>query len=133
MESPPITPGHDATTHPETTSAYSKKRGDSSLNDLLPDPEILANIITQLRHSLTDMTKERDELLKLLTSANTQEANAKDALQVMTDKATEAEEALTALRKKAREDEEQIALLRTKVEESRCAEVSRRPICQLAD
>lgn len=129
MESPPITPGHDATTHPETTSTYSKKR----VSDLLPDPEILANIITQLRHSLTDMTKERDELLKLLTSANTQEANAKDALQVMTDKATEAEEELTALRKKAKEDEEQIAVLRTKVEESRYAEVYRLPRCQLAD
>ena len=129
MESPPITPGHDATTHPETISTYSKKR----VSDLLPDPEILANIITQLRHSLTDMTKERDELLKLLTSANTQEANAKDALQVMTDKATEAEEELTALRKKAKEDEEQIAVLRTKVEESRYAEVYRLPRCQLAD
>ncbi|KIM44895.1 hypothetical protein M413DRAFT_442868 [Hebeloma cylindrosporum] len=119
MESPPVTPGHDATTHPETTSPASKKRGDGGINDLLPDPEILANIITQLRHSLNDMTKERDELVKLMESANTQEANAKDALQVMTDKATEAEEELTALRKKAREDEEQIALLRTKVEESR--------------
>lgn len=133
MESPPITPAHDATTHPEKTSPYSKKRGDGALNDLLPDPEILANIIAQLRHSLTDITKERDELLKLLASANTQEANAKDALQVMTDKATEAEEELTTLRKKGREDEEQIAVLRTKVEESRYAEFSRLPRCQLAD
>lgn len=123
MESPPVTPAHDATTHPETTS-HSKKRGSGALNDLLPDPEILANIISQLRHSLTDITKERDELLELLASANTQEANAKDALQVITDKATEAEEELTALRKKAREDEEQIAVLRTKVEESRYAEIS---------
>jgi chromosome segregation ATPase len=133
MESPPVTPGYDATTHPETTSTYPKKRGDGALSDLLPDPEILANIIAQLRHSLTDITKERDELLKLLASANTQEANAKDALQVITDKATEAEEELTALRKKAREDEEQIAVLRTKVEESRYAKVSRVPRCQLAD
>jgi len=133
MESPPMTPGHNVTAHPDATSTHSEKRSDTHLNDLLPDPEVLANIVMQLRHSLTDVTKERDELLRLLASANTQEANAKDALQVMTDKATEAEEELTALRKKAREQEEQIALLRAKVEESRYVLISRSPRCQLAD
>jgi chromosome segregation ATPase len=133
MESPPITPGHDATTHPEPTAAHPEKRGDSHLNDLLPDPEVLANIIMQLRHSLTDVTKERDELVGLLASANSQEANAKDALQVVTDKATEAEEELSALRKKAREQEEQIGLLRAKVEESRYVEISRSSRCRLAN
>ncbi|KAF8199166.1 hypothetical protein BJ912DRAFT_1132529 [Pholiota molesta] len=92
--------------HPQLHS-----RADSRVNDVSPDPEVLAHIVTQLRISLADMTKERDELLKMLATASTQEANAKDALQ--------AEEELTILRKKTKEDEDQIALLRTKVEESR--------------
>jgi chromosome segregation ATPase len=118
MESPPDTPAHHATAHPASIHS-SHSRADSRVNDVSPDPEVLAHIVTQLRISLADMTKERDELLKMLATASTQEANAKDALQVMTDKATEAEEELTILRKKTKEDEDQIALLRTKVEESR--------------
>ncbi|KAF8972627.1 hypothetical protein BDZ97DRAFT_1913127 [Flammula alnicola] len=119
MESPPETPAHNATTHPSTNDSLHKPPSDSHVNDLGPDPDILAHIITQLRQSLADMTKERAELVKMLATANAQEAFAKDALQVMTDRATEAEEELTTLRKKTKEDEEQIALLRAKVEESR--------------
>ncbi|KAF5328225.1 hypothetical protein D9619_013446 [Psilocybe cf. subviscida] len=124
MESPPQTPMRaTASTSPaldrqasqSSRSAFSEARSVEST----PDPEVLAHIVTQLRHSLADMTKEKEELVKLLATANTEEANAKDALQVMTDKATEAEEALAELRKKAREDEEQITMLRAKVEESR--------------
>lgn len=127
MESPPVTPAYNALTHPHTDNKSlangnghgSFVKEDLSVNDLTPDPDILAHIITQLRQSLADMTRERDELVKMLATANMEEAHAKDALQLMTDKATEAEEELTEARKKMREDEDQIMLLRTKVEESR--------------
>ncbi|KAJ3514718.1 hypothetical protein NLJ89_g2217 [Agrocybe chaxingu] len=122
MESPPITPGHDTTTHPKAhsrTTSYASVKSAVGGSETLPDPDVLVHIVTQLRQSLADMTKERDELIKMLAHANTQEAYTKDALQLMTEKATEAEEELTAARKKMKEDEEQIAMLRSKVEESR--------------
>lgn len=84
-----------------------------------PDPDVLAHIVTHMRKSLVDMTKERDELVRMLANANSQDANTKDALQLMTEKATSAGEELDIARKKMREDEEQIVLLRAKVEESR--------------
>ncbi|KAF9478288.1 hypothetical protein BDN70DRAFT_880166 [Pholiota conissans] len=121
MESPPDTPAHHETAHPSTASIHSmhSRTESRTKDDVSPDPDVLAHIVTQLRLSLADMTKERDELVKMLAKASTEEANAKDALQVMTDKATTADEELTELRRKTKEDEDQIVLLRTKVEESR--------------
>ncbi|KAF8343440.1 hypothetical protein F5887DRAFT_972925 [Amanita rubescens] len=83
------------------------------------DPHVLAHIIMQLRHSLAEMTKERDELVKALSAALTKEAELNDALQLVADKATGMEEELAEARKKTREDEEAITMLRSKVEESR--------------
>ncbi|KAJ7453958.1 hypothetical protein B0H11DRAFT_2069871 [Mycena galericulata] len=83
------------------------------------DPHVLAHIISQLRHQLADMTKERDDLLSLLSAAHTKEAELEDALQHITDKAMALDEALSDSRKKNRDDDEAIAMLRTKVEESR--------------
>ncbi|KAJ7050554.1 hypothetical protein C8F01DRAFT_1178790 [Mycena amicta] len=83
------------------------------------DPHVLAHIISQLRHQLTDMTKERDDLLALLSAAHTKEAELEDALQHITDKAMSLDEALSDSRRKNKDDDEAIMLLRTKVEESR--------------
>lgn len=79
------------------------------------DPHVLAHIIMQLRQNLAEMTKERDDLLKLTSS--TQELQA--ALQQMTEKATSLEEQLEEAQMKIKDDEEAINLLRSKVEESR--------------
>ncbi|KAF9258881.1 hypothetical protein L218DRAFT_908838 [Marasmius fiardii PR-910] len=103
-ESLPSSPAHNADVHPHRDSL---------------DPSVLAHIIMQLRQSLTDMTKERDDLLALIASAHSKEAELNDALQHMTDKATGMEEELSEARKKMRDDEEAISLLRSKVEESR--------------
>ncbi|KDR67922.1 hypothetical protein GALMADRAFT_257408 [Galerina marginata CBS 339.88] len=135
MESPPTTPAHDTLTHsdnntqhpthpqprlpPRRESLSQGKGHGSGVSELAPDPEILAHIVTQLRQSLADMTRERDDLVKMLAQANQRDAETQDALQAMTDNATEAGEELTAARKKMKEDEEQIVLLRAKVEESR--------------
>ncbi|KAJ7460586.1 hypothetical protein FB451DRAFT_1405144 [Mycena latifolia] len=83
------------------------------------DPHVLAHIIGELRHQLADMTRERDDLLVLLSGAHTKEAELEDALQHITDKAMGLDEALSDARKKNRDDEEAISMLRTKVEESR--------------
>ena len=140
MESPPQTPAYDQTSHQTTTAPTgdsSSPRSDGRTNELAPDPDVLAHIITQLRHSLADMTKERDELVTMLETANEEQANRTDALQAMTDKATAAEEELTLLRRKSKEDEDQIVLLRTKVEESRYDQMllfySTNPPVQFAD
>lgn len=79
------------------------------------DPHVLAHIIMQLRQSLAEMTKERDDLLQLASTSR----ELQDALQHMTDKATGLEEALSEAKMKIKDDEEAISLLRTKVEESR--------------
>ncbi|KAJ7281862.1 hypothetical protein C8J57DRAFT_1463912 [Mycena rebaudengoi] len=83
------------------------------------DPHVLAHIIGELRHQLTDLSRERDDLLALLSAAHTKEAELKDALQHITDKAMDMDEALSEARRKTKDDEEAIKLLRTKVEESR--------------
>jgi hypothetical protein len=114
MESPPAPSNHEDIAH------ASKVAADSNEEDYgKPDPDVLAHIVTHMRKSLMDMTKERDDLVKMLASSNSQDANTKDALQLMTEKATSAGEELDIARKKMREDEEQIVLLRAKVEESR--------------
>jgi len=130
--SPPNSPAAAAGTHgnmnalggDHSINVGQSHDGDVASNDLvdkeLLDPEILAHIVTQLRVSLSEMTKERDELAKMLARLNAEEANVKDALQLMTEKAMEAEEELGEARKRMKEDEEQIALLRAKVDESRC-------------
>lgn len=114
MESPPVSSGYRDEDIP-----HAAKEAAADSNDSKPDPDVLAHIVTHMRKSLTDVTRERDDLVKMLANANSQDANTKDALQLMTEKATSAGEELDIARKKLREDEEQIVLLRAKVEESR--------------
>lgn len=109
MESTPVTPARDLTGAVEDTEQKHEAL----------DPEILAHLVMQLRHSLSEITKERDELAKLLADSNNKEASLTDALQLMTEKATTTNEELDIARRKNREDEEAIVLLRAKVEESR--------------
>ncbi|KAJ4473716.1 hypothetical protein J3R30DRAFT_3377522 [Lentinula aciculospora] len=112
MESLPPTPAHNATMHANSAPVIAQ------LRDSL-DPDVLAHIISQLRRSLSDLSKEKDDLVSLLSSAHSREADLEDALQHMTDKATGMEEELTEARRKNKDDEEAISMLRTKVEESR--------------
>ncbi|KAJ6504846.1 hypothetical protein C8R47DRAFT_161776 [Mycena vitilis] len=116
MESPLPTPAHNKEQQEEQQKTH-QARPSFQLPDI--DPHVLAHIISQLRHQLADMTKERDDILVLLSAANTKEAELQDALQHITDKAMGLDEALSEARRKTRDDEEAIAMLRTKVEESR--------------
>ena len=115
LESPLPSASYEDTAHAAKGAADS----DEEQHYDKPDPDVLAHIVTHMRKSLADITKERDELVRMLANANTQDANTQDALQLMTEKATSAGEELDIARKKMREDEEQIVLLRAKVEESR--------------
>jgi len=134
MESPPDTPVNmglrtgvvdkevDGTGKSPQRNAFgddSHIQSDQNEESLLPDPEILSHIITQLRLSLASLTQERDTLVLLLAKKTEEEASTKDALEVMVERATRAEEELSEERKKVKEGEEQVGLLRGKVEESR--------------
>lgn len=113
MEAFPPTPAHH-------TGAYSRLQGaiGAPKRESL-DPQVLSHIVKQLQQSLTDITKDRDELREMIALAHSNEAELQDALQHMTDKATTMEVELSDARKKIRDDEDAISMLRTKVEESR--------------
>ncbi|KAH7927872.1 hypothetical protein BV22DRAFT_1193300 [Leucogyrophana mollusca] len=83
------------------------------------DPHVLASIITQLRSSLVDVSRERDDLAQTLSETRAREAGLTDTLNHMTDKYTRMEEELETAKAKSKDDEDAIAMLRTKVEESR--------------
>lgn len=83
------------------------------------DPHVLASIITQLRISLAEVTKERDDILQAFEEATQKQAFLQENLQIVTDRSTKLEEQLSVAQDKHKDDEEAIAMLRTKVEESR--------------
>lgn len=83
------------------------------------DPHVLASIITQLRTSVAEVTKERDVLLQAFEEATQKQAVLQENLQIVTDRSAKLEEQLSAAQDKHKDDEEAIAMLRTKVEESR--------------
>jgi chromosome segregation ATPase len=82
-------------------------------------PHVLASIITQLRFSLAEVTKERDEILRAFEEATHKQAFLQENLQIVTDRSTKLEEQLSVAQDKHKDDEEAINMLRTKVEESR--------------
>jgi uncharacterized coiled-coil protein SlyX len=83
------------------------------------DPHVLASIITQLRTSLADVTRERDELSQAVTEQRVREAGAEDTMGHMMEKCSKMQEELDNARTKIKDDESTISILRTKVEESR--------------
>jgi len=83
------------------------------------DPQVIAHIITDLRSTLADTTRHRDELAKTLADIQEREKDLTDTLAYMTDKCSELQVQLDTAANKAQDDENTISLLRTKVEESR--------------
>jgi chromosome segregation ATPase len=83
------------------------------------DPHVLASIITQLRISLAEVTRERDDILQAFEEATQKQALLQENLQIVTDRSTKLEEQLSVAQDKHKDDDEAIAMLRTKVEESR--------------
>ena len=112
MESYPPTPPHN-------NEAHAQQNGDQAIKRESMDPLVLAHIIKQLRQSLADVTKDRDELIQMAALSATHEAELQEALQQMTDKAVSMELELSDARKRIKDDEDSISMLRTKVEESR--------------
>ena len=87
------------------------------------DTNVLASLVTQLRLSLAEVTKERDTLAEQLAEAQTREGGLKETLQHVTEKCIRYETDLEVAENQHKEDEETISMLRTKVEESRCVEL----------
>lgn len=84
------------------------------------DPHVLASIITQLRLSLAETSKERDELSAMLSETQSNEVSMKDALHNLAEKCVRLEVELTASQEKNKEDADAISMLRGKLEDSRC-------------
>ena len=85
------------------------------------DPHVLASIVMQLRHSLSEVSRERDQLLHQLSESQTQESHLKDTVQQLSAECTRVHDELEVSKKKIRDDENAITMLRAKVEESRYA------------
>ncbi|KAG2042388.1 hypothetical protein BDR03DRAFT_990181 [Suillus americanus] len=83
------------------------------------DSHVLASIVTQLRLSLADVTRERDEFSQTVVELRAREAETADTLEQMTEKCSKMQEELDNARTKIKDDEDTISILRTKVEESR--------------
>ncbi|KAI5989383.1 hypothetical protein EDD15DRAFT_1322652 [Pisolithus albus] len=83
------------------------------------DTHILASIITQLRTSLAEVTRDRDELAKSLAEFRAREADVKDAIASMSEKCSNMQDQLDKANDRIKEDENTISILRGKVEESR--------------
>lgn len=96
------------------TPSYNEQENHDSL-----DPHVLASIVTQLRQTISHISKERDDLLSLVASAHSYQAELQDSLQLMTEKCTNMEDELFDARRKMKDDEDTLAMLRIKVEESR--------------
>ena len=92
------------------------------------DPHVLASIVTQLRLSLSEVTKERDELSAILSETQSNELSMKDALHTLAEKCVRLETDLTASQDKNREDADAISMLRGKLEDSRYVRCSS-PLC----
>ena len=97
------------------------------------DPHVLASIITQLRHSLEQVTRERDDLLLACGEAAKKQVQLQENMQIVTERSAELEEQLSAANDQHKEDEEAIAMLRSKVEESRSVHLSTTPLFGITD
>ncbi|EJD07485.1 uncharacterized protein FOMMEDRAFT_164445 [Fomitiporia mediterranea MF3/22] len=85
------------------------------------DPQILQQLVANLRIELARTIQERDALAETLANAPTREAELREALSLLTDRCAKLESELEGLRKKSQDDEDQVNMLRTKLEESRSA------------
>ncbi len=83
------------------------------------DTSVLASIVTQLRLSLAEVTKERDTLAEKVSEAQTRQVGLRETLDHVTEKCIRMENDLEVATNQRKEDEETIAMLRSKVEESR--------------
>lgn len=84
-----------------------------------PDPSVLASLVTQLRLSLTEVERERDQLKEELCETQARENSLQDALGTVSQKCTRLEDELAATVVKNQEDQDAVVMLRGKLEDSR--------------
>lgn len=83
------------------------------------DPEVLASIVTQLRLSLENVTKERDDLSNVLVEVQARETDLKQALHTVSERCLRLEGEVATLVEKNKEDQDAVTMLRSKLEDSR--------------
>ncbi len=83
------------------------------------DPHVLASIVTQLRLSLTEVSRERDALAHTLAEVQERELNLKDALHTVSERCVQLEQDLTIVTEKSKEETDAVTMLRGKLEDSR--------------
>lgn len=101
------------------TPAYPAQSKDA-INRTSLDPQVLAHIVTQLRESLTHITRERDDLIHQLAESHSREAEFKDSLALWSERCAGLEKGLEAARKKSQDDDEAISMLRSKGAQDYC-------------
>jgi hypothetical protein len=102
----------DSESLPGTPAFHTHPKGHDSHTSL--DPHVLAHIVTQLRDSVTYITRERDDLVHQLTESHSREAEFKDSLALLTERCASLETELETARKKSQDDDEAISMLRSK-------------------
>ncbi|KAI0091796.1 hypothetical protein BDY19DRAFT_885524 [Irpex rosettiformis] len=85
------------------------------------DPHVLASIVTQLRLSLAEVSKERDDFSQTLSEVQEREANLKDALHTVSERCLKLEQDLAVVTEKRQEEADAVTMLRGKLEDSRRA------------
>lgn len=95
------------------TPSFSPRAQNGDLRTSL-DPHVLAHIVTQLRDSLTHITRERDDLVHQVAESHTREAEFKDSLALWAERCAGLEKDLEAAKKKSQDDDEAISMLRSK-------------------
>jgi predicted nucleic acid-binding Zn-ribbon protein len=96
------------------TPAHSAAQSKDGVNRASLDPHVLAHIITQLRESLTHITRERDDLVYQLSESHSREAEFKDSVALWSERCANLEKDLEIARKKSQDDDEAISMLRSK-------------------
>ncbi|KIP05475.1 hypothetical protein PHLGIDRAFT_19689 [Phlebiopsis gigantea 11061_1 CR5-6] len=91
------------------------------IDPLALDSSVLASLVTQLRLSVVEVEKERDELKAKLNEAQRKGSGLEDALESASDKCALLEEQLAAAITKSQEEQDAVIMLRGKLEDSRRA------------
>lgn len=104
---------------PSTPNNFVQDADTQALSQDSLDPQLHAQVVAQLRDSLTQVTKERDQLKHLLFVAQSQEAGMREAVTEAKEKVRVLGEELSEAQAKNKDDEDSIMMLRSKVEESR--------------
>ena len=89
------------------------------IDPLTLDSSVLSSLVTQLRLSVVEVEKERDELRARLSAAQQKGSSLEDALENASERCAVLEDQLAAAVAKCQEEQDAVLMLRGKLEDSR--------------